>query len=135
MALAIRSYKLKGVMMPSRLSRGEWQLFKIRVPKARTDQTNSQEIGYTAEEERKLIRKLDWIMIPMMAFGTGLQLVDKSALGSAATLTIRTDLHLVGSQYSWAVSTYCGYPGFLYNETELIERLWLASRYLCAQPN
>lgn len=38
--------------------------------------------------------------------GIGILLVDKKAIGSAATLTLQTDLHLHGSQYSWAVSTY-----------------------------
>lgn len=37
----------------------------------------------------------------------GLLLVDKTAMGSAATLTLREDLDLKGSEYSWAVSIYC----------------------------
>ncbi|EIW72048.1 hypothetical protein TREMEDRAFT_58197 [Tremella mesenterica DSM 1558] len=65
-----------------------------------------QSLSYDVEEERRLVRRLDFILLPMMACGTGLQLVDKSALGSAATLTIQKDLGLHGTQYSWAVSIY-----------------------------
>jgi hypothetical protein len=41
------------------------------------------------------------------ALGVGMLLVDKTAIGSAATLTLQSDLHLVGAQYSWAISIYC----------------------------
>lgn len=38
--------------------------------------------------------------------GIGILLVDKKAVGNAATLSLQADLHLHGSQYSWAVSIY-----------------------------
>lgn len=38
--------------------------------------------------------------------GIGMLLVSKKAIGSAATLTLQTNLNLHGSQYSWAVSIY-----------------------------
>jgi hypothetical protein len=88
----------------------------------------SQELGATEEELKSLRRRMDFILVPLMgrssrafklcagcagslttskACGVGMLLVDKTALGSAATLTLQTDLHLVGTQYSWAVSIYC----------------------------
>ncbi|KAM0753617.1 MFS general substrate transporter [Meredithblackwellia eburnea MCA 4105] len=71
----------------------------------------SQDLDFSPEEERGAVRKLDLIMLPLMAFGTGFQLIDKSALGSAATLTLKMDLKLVGTQYNWAVTIY--YLGLL----------------------
>ncbi|RSH87416.1 hypothetical protein EHS25_003326 [Saitozyma podzolica] len=65
-----------------------------------------QELGATEEELKSLRRRMDFILVPLMACGVGMLLVDKTALGSAATLTLQTDLHLVGTQYSWAVSIY-----------------------------
>jgi ACS family allantoate permease-like MFS transporter len=44
-------------------------------------------------------------------FTYGLQYLDKVALGYAAVYTLRTDLGLVGQQYSWASSIF--YFGYL----------------------
>ncbi|GFZ43988.1 hypothetical protein JCM24511_01709 [Saitozyma sp. JCM 24511] len=71
-----------------------------------------QELGATEEELKSLRRRMDFILVPLMACGVGMLLVDKTALGSAATLTLQTDLHLVGTQYSWAVSIYSAVDPF-----------------------
>ncbi|KAJ5503239.1 Major facilitator superfamily domain general substrate transporter [Penicillium fimorum] len=60
-----------------------------------------EEIEYTAEEHRKLLRKIDWRIVPLAAWACGLQFVDKSGLGAAATYGLRDDLNLVGQEYSW----------------------------------
>lgn len=75
----------------------------------------------TPEQEKKLVRKVDWIMIPMVCslrrrhtststdanvswqlfltatFGA----VDKVSLSTAAIYGLQTDTNLVGQQYSW----------------------------------
>ncbi|KAL2847507.1 fungal-specific transcription factor domain-containing protein [Aspergillus pseudoustus] len=56
------------------------------------------------EEERKMIRKMDWILLPMLFLTATLGAVDKVALSTAAIYGLKTDLHLVGQQYSWAGS-------------------------------
>jgi ACS family allantoate permease-like MFS transporter len=72
----------------------------------------------TPREEKKMMRKLDFIMIPMVCLQfleMELQLlsfmqlfltatlgaVDKVALGTAALYGLREDNNLVGQQYSW----------------------------------
>lgn len=46
----------------------------------------------------------------IMAMATGIQFVDKAALGNAAIYGLRTDLNLQGSEYALAVSLfYVGY--------------------------
>ncbi|OQE39029.1 hypothetical protein PENCOP_c007G08281 [Penicillium coprophilum] len=60
-----------------------------------------EEIEYTAEEHRRLLRKIDWRIVPLAAWACGLQFVDKSGLGAAATYGLRDDLQLVGQEYSW----------------------------------
>ncbi|CAH0019994.1 unnamed protein product [Clonostachys rhizophaga] len=57
------------------------------------------------------VRKIDWRILPLAAWSCGLQFVDKSALGAAATYGLRDDLHLVGQEYSWCVSMF--YFGYL----------------------
>ncbi|KAL2787903.1 fungal-specific transcription factor domain-containing protein [Aspergillus keveii] len=56
------------------------------------------------EEERKMIRKMDWILLPMLFLTATLGAVDKVALSTAAIYGLKTDLMLVGQQYSWAGS-------------------------------
>ncbi|KIX04601.1 uncharacterized protein Z518_05471 [Rhinocladiella mackenziei CBS 650.93] len=71
-----------------------------------------QDIHFTEEEKKKVLQKIDWHIIPLAAWACGLQFVDKSGLGAAATYGLRDDLGLVGQQYSWCVSIfYFGYLG------------------------
>jgi ACS family allantoate permease-like MFS transporter len=53
------------------------------------------------EAERRLMRKVDWIMIPMLFITATFGAVDKVALGTAAIYGLQTDAHLHGQQYSW----------------------------------
>lgn len=46
-----------------------------------------------------------------MAFSYFFQFLDKSALAGSSILGIRTELHLTGSNYSWASAIY--YFGYL----------------------
>lgn len=55
----------------------------------------------TEEEERKMVRKTDWILLPILFFTATMGAVDKVALGTAAIFGLREDNHLVGQQYSW----------------------------------
>ncbi|KAL6241204.1 hypothetical protein RBB50_011883 [Rhinocladiella similis] len=71
-----------------------------------------EDTHYTEEEKSKVLRKIDWHIIPLAAWACGLQFVDKSGLGAAATYGLRDDLGLVGQEYSWCVSIfYFGYLG------------------------
>ncbi|KAL4783426.1 fungal-specific transcription factor domain-containing protein [Aspergillus varians] len=56
------------------------------------------------EEESRMIRKMDWILLPMLFMTATLGAVDKVAISTAAIYGLKTDLHLVGQQYSWCGS-------------------------------
>lgn len=43
-------------------------------------------------EERKLVRKVDWLLLPILMITLGLQYYDKAVLGSAAVFGILEDL-------------------------------------------
>ncbi|KAJ5486215.1 Major facilitator superfamily domaingeneral substrate transporter [Penicillium desertorum] len=60
-------------------------------------------------EHRKLLRKIDWRIVPLAAWAYGLQFVDKSGLGAAATYGLRDDLHLIGQEYSCTTMWLVGY--------------------------
>ncbi|KAK6457364.1 allantoate permease [Scheffersomyces xylosifermentans] len=55
----------------------------------------------TPEEERKLIRKIDFTLVPMLFFTATMGAVDKVSLSTAAIYGFKQDNNLVGQQYSW----------------------------------
>ncbi|KAK7424615.1 hypothetical protein QQZ08_008498 [Neonectria magnoliae] len=64
------------------------------------------------DEEKKLRRKIDWRLMPVLCATYGLQYYDKAMLSQAAIFGLRDDLDLlVGNRYSWAASIF--YLGFV----------------------
>ncbi|KAJ5727014.1 Major facilitator superfamily domain general substrate transporter [Penicillium malachiteum] len=64
----------------------------------------------TPEEERKVLRKLDFVLIPLMGTAYFLQFLDKLSLSQATLFNLREDLNMHGSQYSWTSAIfYFGY--------------------------
>ncbi|KAK6078444.1 allantoate permease [Seiridium cupressi] len=61
-------------------------------------------ITWTKEEEKKLIRKVDWHIIPILFVCATLSGLDKTAISAAAIYGLKTDLHLSGQDYSWVGS-------------------------------
>ncbi|KAI9701630.1 MAG: hypothetical protein M1820_006401 [Bogoriella megaspora] len=61
--------------------------------------------------EKKLIRKIDWMILPYLAVCYAFFYIDKTTLSYAAIFGIKTDLHLVGTDYNWLSSIF--YFGFL----------------------
>lgn len=89
----------------------------------------SQQLKITPEEDRKLVRKIDLYMFPLLCLLYSIQFMDKISNGSAAIMGLREDLKMHGDQYSWVGSAfYFGYlffnlgPGqFIFQKTR-----WLA---------
>ncbi|KXT05015.1 hypothetical protein AC578_10337 [Pseudocercospora eumusae] len=63
------------------------------------------------EEEKKLVRKIDLMILPYLAVCYAFFYIDKTTLSYAAIFGIRKDLNLVGTEYSWLSSIF--YFGFL----------------------
>ncbi|WYZ35856.1 hypothetical protein EsH8_X_000503 [Colletotrichum jinshuiense] len=63
------------------------------------------------EEERKLVRKVDWMILPYISVCYAFFYIDKTTLSYAAIFGIQDDLKLKGTQYSWLSSIF--YFGFL----------------------
>lgn len=69
-------------------------------------------VEYTAEEERSVLSKIDWHIIPLLCWVYAIQFADKTTLNYASLMGIRDDTHLDpnSQQYSWASSIfYAGY--------------------------
>ncbi|EEA23287.1 hypothetical protein TMatcc_002144 [Talaromyces marneffei ATCC 18224] len=90
------------------------------------------QVETSPELERRVLMKIDYIMIPLMGVCYMLQFMDKLALSQATLFGIRQDLHLHGTQYAWASAVfYFGYLLWSWPTTYLIVRLPLG-KYLSA---
>ncbi|KAI9842385.1 MAG: hypothetical protein M1837_007305, partial [Sclerophora amabilis] len=56
-------------------------------------------------EEKKLVRKIDYMILPYLAVCYAFFYIDKTTLPYAAIFGIQEDLNLVGTQYSWLSSS------------------------------
>ena len=65
-----------------------------------------RETDYTEEEYKKLLRKIDRFLLPLMWFCYGIQQTDKTSIGTQAIFGLIEDTHLVGQQYSWLTTIF-----------------------------
>lgn len=55
---------------------------------------------------RKLLRKVDWRVLPILSFLYLLAFIDRSNLGNARVAGLEDDLALTGTQYNLAATVY-----------------------------
>lgn len=85
---------------------------------------NGEVIELTPEDERKLLRKIDWNLMPLLCLVYGLNYLDKTTVSYASIMGLKTDLNLVGQEYSWIGSMfYFGYLFWEYPTNRLLQRL------------
>lgn len=83
----------------------------------------AKDVDLTHEEDKKLVRKIDLHMFPLMSILYAIQYMDKTSNGNAAIMGLITDLKMVGDQYSWASSAfYFGYLGGLFVLPPLLQK-------------
>ncbi|EXJ94140.1 hypothetical protein A1O1_02533 [Capronia coronata CBS 617.96] len=81
----------------------------------------------TPTESRRLLWKIDLILVPLISATIILAAVDKVIISNAAIYGMRTDAHLTGDEYSWVGSIfYFGYLAFEYPAGLIIQRLPVA---------
>jgi ACS family allantoate permease-like MFS transporter len=74
--------------------------FLTNHPRAAQIATEGQAILDDPVLRRKLIRKIDYTIAPLLAAVYFLQFLDKTTLSYTAVMGIRTDTHLKGQEYS-----------------------------------
>ncbi|KAK8023560.1 major facilitator superfamily transporter [Apiospora rasikravindrae] len=74
--------------------------------------------AYTPEEEKRVVRKIDCTILPMMCVVFLLQYLDKQSLSYASVFGLITDLNMTSTQYSWCSSIF--YVGQLVAEYPFI---------------
>ncbi|KPM41836.1 putative transporter [Neonectria ditissima] len=85
-----------------------------------------EDVDFTPEEERSVLRKIDWALMPLLCWIYALQFADKTSLNYASLMGIREDTKLdaESQQYSWASSIfYAGYILWEFPTTYLLRAL------------
>ncbi|KAI9497524.1 major facilitator superfamily domain-containing protein [Zychaea mexicana] len=81
-------------------------------------------------EERKLVRRINWTVMPLVCGILFVQFIDKSTLNYAAVMGIYEDTHITQDQFSWLGSIfYVGYLAFQIPNQYFLQRLPM-SKYL-----
>ncbi|KAJ7669671.1 major facilitator superfamily domain-containing protein [Mycena rosella] len=75
-------------------------------------------------EERVILRKIDWHILPCFCITQGLAFLDKTALNYANLFGIKADLHITTAQFSWFASIF--YIGYLISAEPMT---WMLQRY------
>ncbi|KAJ5692669.1 hypothetical protein N7462_002092 [Penicillium macrosclerotiorum] len=76
---------------------------------------------------RRLLRSIDWHLMPILCCVFGLNYLDKTTLSYASIMGIKHDLHLEGDEYQWLGSIfYIGWLAWEYPTNRLLQRLPLA---------
>ncbi|WVQ86238.1 hypothetical protein IAT38_008406 [Cryptococcus sp. DSM 104549] len=78
---------------------------------------------YTEEEYKKLKRKVDFILLPLMWWCYGIQQTDKTGLGTMNLYGVQKDTGMVGNQYSLlTVIFYAAYGLFEFPSNIILQR-------------
>lgn len=78
------------------------------------DDTQAIHYFIDPEEERAVVKKLDRVIMPLMALVYFFQYLDKQSINYASVFGLSETLNLTNGQYSWAVSLF--YLGQLVSE-------------------
>ncbi|EMD39264.1 hypothetical protein CERSUDRAFT_82011 [Gelatoporia subvermispora B] len=86
-------------------------------------------------DERKLIRKLDWYLVPWLSFLYLLAFLDRSSIGNAKLYNMEADLHIDDTQYNLALTIFFfSYAIFEVPSNVFLKRLrpsiWLSASML-----
>ncbi|CAK7273266.1 Allantoate permease [Sporothrix epigloea] len=88
---------------------------------------HSEAVPMTPAEERALLRKIDWNLMPLLCIVYGLNYLDKTCVSYASIMGFKKDAHLIGQDYSWVASMfYFGYLVWEWPTNFLLQRLPLA---------
>ncbi|CAD6574935.1 MAG: hypothetical protein TREMPRED_001252 [Tremellales sp. Tagirdzhanova-0007] len=66
----------------------------------------ADELEYTPEESKRVLRKIDWHILPMFMVTQGLAYLDKTAINYANLFGIRTSLKITQGQFAWFASAF-----------------------------
>ncbi|KAH6976361.1 major facilitator superfamily domain-containing protein [Ilyonectria sp. MPI-CAGE-AT-0026] len=78
---------------------------------------------YTEQDAKRVLRRIDWRLMPLLMVTLTFAGVDKIIVSNAAVYGMTDDLNLRGQQYSWAVSIfYFGYMLAAYPANAILQK-------------
>lgn len=84
-------------------------------------------VEVTEADNKRLLRIIDWHLMPLLCLIYGLNYLDKTTLSYASIMGIKKDINLQGDDYQWLGSMfYFGYLAWEYPTNRLLQRLPLA---------
>ncbi len=92
------------------------------------DEVTQEAISILADPEKrkKLLRKIDWAILPCMIATYFLQFLDKTTIGYTAVMGLRDDTHLKGQQYSDVAMIFVSPERRL--RLDILSPFWIANR-------
>ncbi|KAG5366748.1 putative transporter [Yarrowia sp. B02] len=82
-----------------------------------------EDVSLDPETDRRLLRKIDLFLCPVLMLVYAVQFTDKSTNATAAVMGLRKDLHMTGNDYAWSgTSFYIGYLFFEFPAVYLLQR-------------
>ncbi len=89
--------------------------------------TSGEVVEIDEATNKRLLRIIDWHLMPLLCLIYGLNYLDKTTLSYASIMGIKTDINLEGDDYQWLSSMfYFGYLAWEYPTNRLLQRLPLA---------
>ncbi|EPE24797.1 MFS general substrate transporter [Glarea lozoyensis ATCC 20868] len=88
---------------------------------------NAGDVSFTAQDEKQVVRKIDWMLLPLMAAMYNIQYLDKTILNYANVMGLAKDTNTSASQFSYlATAFYVGYLICEFPQGYVIQRVPLA---------
>ncbi|KAI7859821.1 major facilitator superfamily domain-containing protein [Circinella umbellata] len=95
------------------------------------EEAKSKKFVYSPEE-KKLVKKINWTVMPLVCGILFVQFIDKSTLNYAAVMNLYEDTHISQTEFSWLGAIfYVGYLAFQIPNQYCLQRLPI-SKYLGA---
>lgn len=92
----------------------------------------TERVELTPEIDRKLVRKIDMFLLPLMSLLYCFQFLDKLSNSYASIMGLREDLNMTGDKYSWTGSAfYIGYLFFEFPASLALQKFPLAKTIGC----
>ena len=66
----------------------------------------AEHVSYTPEEEKAIIRKLDYNVLPLVFVLYSISVLDRSNLGNAKIAGMQEDIDLSGGRYEWLATIF-----------------------------
>lgn len=84
---------------------------------------DEKQVEIDAKTNRRILRKIDMCLMPVMCLLYCFQFMDKLSNSFASILGLREDLNMVGDMYSWTgTAFYLGYLVFEFPASLLLQR-------------